>query len=123
MSEPGRLSLQRSEALQRAAILSDVQLLVELDLTGPDDRFSSTTTLTFSATSPGSTFVDFQGDQLRSAVLNGRELPTSAWRSGRISLPDLQPVNTLVVAGQKAYTTDGEGMHRHVDPADGKTYL
>ncbi|HYP45234.1 MAG TPA: aminopeptidase N [Propionibacteriaceae bacterium] len=123
MSEPAQLSLQRSEAVQRAENVSDAQVLVELDLTGTDEQFASTTTLTFSSAAGGITFLDFQGDECRSATVNGRKLPASAWRAGRISLPDLQPMNTVVVDGLMRYSNDGEGMHRHVDPADGSTYL
>ena len=31
--------------------------------------------------------------------------------------------NELVVDAVMAYSGDGEGLHRHVDPADGRTYL
>jgi aminopeptidase N len=116
-------SLLRTEAETRAAQLRVESMLVELDLTDvPSDLFWSRTTLTF-ASSASDSFVDFRGRELLSATLNGDPLDPDHWAEGRIPLSDLQPRNTLVVEGRMAYSTDGEGLHRHVDPADGETYL
>ena len=35
----------------------------------------------------------------------------------------LEPTNTLVVRGRMAYSSSGEGLHRHIDPTDGQIYL
>jgi aminopeptidase N len=96
---------------------------VELDLTDPAaETFGSRATIRFTST-VDQTFVDFHGRELSEATLNGRPIEASAWQAGRIGLTGLQPKNTLVVAGRMAYSSDGEGLHRHVDPADGATYL
>jgi aminopeptidase N len=140
-------SLRRAEAESRARTITVTQMVVELDLTSaapeqgfrspaPDRGFASTTTISFdllpaedNAKQPepedvrDSTFVDFRGEELLSATLNGEELPASSWRAGRIELSGLLPSNTLVVRGKMAYSTDGEGLHRHVDPADQRVYL
>ena len=96
---------------------------MELDLTDPGaDTFGSRTTIEFASTGPES-FLDFQGHELVSAELNGRPLELSSWRDGRLPLPGLRSRNVVVVDGQMAYSSDGEGLHRHIDPADGETYL
>ncbi|GAA1427692.1 aminopeptidase N [Microlunatus lacustris] len=116
-------SLRRTEAMDRAAALAVTAVDVELDLTDPEAAtFGSRSTLRFSSRA-AETFVDFRGEELLEATLNGQPLDVADWRAGRIALSDLQPENTLVVAGRMAYSSDGEGLHRHVDPADGATYL
>jgi aminopeptidase N len=40
-----------------------------------------------------------------------------------VELKALAIENVVHVVAQMAYSSDGEGLHRHVDPADGKTYL
>ncbi len=119
----GRTSLTRVEAEVRAAVLAVERVEVRLDLTDPAlPTFRSTTVLRFSSTAD-TTFVDFAGAELVSAVLNGRALDLTSWRRGRIPLTGLQADNVLEVEGLMAYSSDGEGLHRHVDPADGRTYL
>ncbi len=128
-NEPETISLLRTEAEQRAATISVSSMRVELDLgsatsgEGAGEVFASTATIGFEATPGAATFVDFKGRRLVSATLNGTPIPPDRWRGGRIELTGLRPENTLVVAGEMAYSSDGEGLHRHVDPADGNTYL
>ena len=55
--------------------------------------------------------------------LNGDDLDPAGWQSGRIPLTGLARDNTVVVDGRMPYGTDGEGLHRHVDPSDQQTYL
>jgi aminopeptidase N len=120
---PSHTSLLRTEAAERSGLVRIRDSIVELDLTEPGS-FTSTTTITFDCSSPGSsTFVDFKGTELWSASLNDRPLDVDAWRSGRLPLDDLGEQNTLVISGLMAYSSDGEGLHRHVDPADKQTYL
>ena len=116
-------SLRRAEAEARAAQLIITKMIIDLDLTDPSVRFfSSETTIHFdsSAQRPSS---NFGGTELLSARLNGDELGNDGWQDGRIPLVGLQPSNTLVVQGRMAYSSSGEGLHRHIDPADGQIYL
>ncbi len=117
------MTLRRTEAEARAAAIRVDAMVVELDLTDPGAaRFGSTTTIRFSSSAPA-TFVDFTGAELMSARLDGTELGADRWRDGRIWLDGLGGDHELVVAGAMTYSTSGEGLHRHVDPADGRTYL
>ena len=116
-------SLLRTEAADRAALIFVTQMAVELDLTTGDDTFASTATIDFDATPNASTFVDFKGQRLISATLNRQPLDVTTWMDGRLPLKDLQQHNRLVVDGVMAYSSDGEGLHRHVDQADGLVYL
>ena len=121
------LSLTRREAEQRAATIRVEHTEITLDLTRPGPTFDSVSVIRFAlrdGVTPGvETFVDFKGEQLSSVELNGREIDPTTWRQGRIPLTELQESNTVRVAGTMAYSSDGEGLHRHTDPADQKIYL
>ncbi|GHD01650.1 aminopeptidase N [Zhihengliuella salsuginis] len=122
-------NLTRSEAAERADLISGLAYRLELDVSRAADpsttTFGSRTTLTFRAASPGATtFLDFLHGGVDSVVLNGEELDTArVVGEHRIELPGLAAENTVVVTGRGLYSRSGEGLHRYVDPADGRTYL
>ncbi|HEY7175187.1 MAG TPA: aminopeptidase N, partial [Micromonosporaceae bacterium] len=117
-------SLTRAAARERAASVQVEAYQIDLDLTRGDDRFGSVTTITFTAANPGlTTFVDVRPSVLRSASLNGTSLDPGSLRDGRLPLPNLAGHNVLVVDAEMAYTNNGQGLHRFVDPADGQTYV
>ena len=116
-------SLTQTEAEERAALLSVYAYDIQVDLTdlptGPEVR--SISTVAFTSRTPGaSTFVDCCAEVV-SATLNGRPLGPSV--EGRIELPELAERNRLVVESVQRETSDGAGVHRAVDPADGEVYL
>ena len=115
-------SLLRAEAATRAALLQISSVAVELDLRD-SERFASTTVIEFTSTEEAAaTFVDFQGSELEQAELNGQPISPDEWAEGRIALT-VQRENRLMVRGTMAYGNDGEGLHQHVDPSDGRRYL
>ena len=117
-------SLTRTEAAARTELLNIQSYRVELDLTKESETFRSITTITFDASRPGaSTFLDVAPRTLHSAVLNGRPLDVGTLHDGRLPLPDLATRNTLVVDAQMSYSTQCQGLHRQVDPADGRVYV
>ncbi len=116
------LSLTHDEAVNRARLLTVRSYLVDLDLTCTDAVFESVSTVRFDCALPGSTsFAELVG-RLRSATLNGRELPLEC-QDNRLPLPDLAASNELVVHAELDFSHTGQGLHRFVDPADGETYL
>ncbi|MFT4165421.1 MAG: aminopeptidase N [Microlunatus sp.] len=121
------LSLTRAEAVQRAATIRVEHTEITLDLSRPGAEFDSLSVIRFAlrdgVDGGAETFVDFKGTELTLAELNGSPIDPATWRHGRIPLRDLRRTNTLRITGTMAYSTDGEGLHRHTDPADGKTYL
>ena len=117
------MSLRHAEAEARSAQLIITKMIIDLDLTDPSAaHFESETTIHFDTTGP-ETFVDFRGTELLSLRLNGVELGHDGWQDGRIALSGLAPTNTLIIRGRMAYSSSGEGLHRHIDPTDGETYL
>ncbi len=117
-------NLTREEARERAAVVSTETYVVELDLTQPSDtRFGSITTIRFGATPGASTFVDLVGGEVSSITLNGTPIDPSVYADSRIPLTDLAAANELRVEATCAYSHSGEGLHRFVDPVDGRPYL
>jgi aminopeptidase N len=120
-------SLTRVEAQGRATSITVHDTYVALDLShlqgSGQTEFGSITTITFDAQPGTATFLDFKGVRLNAATLNGRNLDLSTWQDGRIPLTGLDATNTVIIDGVMAYSHDGEGLHRHVDPADGNVYL
>jgi aminopeptidase N len=117
-------SLKLEEARARAALIKVDSYRVELDLTTGDSEFGCRTTIAFNcADTAEGTFVDVKPRSLTSASLNGRQLNPEDLDDGRLPLSGLESSNTLIVEAQMAYSHDGEGMHRSVDPADGEVYL
>ena len=122
MSEPR--SLTRSEAEERAALLTVDRYDLEVDLRGllEGEVWSSVATISFQCHEPGaSTFVDAAGE-VRSATLNGVPLDVGTLAEGRLPLRDLAADNVLVVAMDQADTGSGQGILRTVD-TDGLVYV
>ena len=113
--------LTRDEARERAELLHVVSYDVALDVTDGEPEFGSTSTIAFHCRRPGATsFVEVDGE-LVDAELNGQ--PLGPLVGNRLVLPDLRAENRLVVIARFAYSRTGEGLHRFVDPTDGRVYL
>ncbi|TDB91386.1 aminopeptidase N [Actinomadura sp. KC216] len=117
--------LTKDEAFRRAALLRVREYEIELDLTGAE-TFRSTTTVRFECADPSAdTFADLHGAAVSAARLNGRLLDGGDYdsRTGRLSLSGLRAANELTVVAELPYSRTGEGLHRFVDPPDGRVYL
>ncbi|KAD3720503.1 aminopeptidase N [Arthrobacter yangruifuii] len=118
------MNLTRSEARERAELLSVESYDVNLDLTRGETVFGSTTVVRFSARPGTSTFIDAVTDTVHRITLNGVPLDPAEVSDGvRISLPNLAASNELVVEADARYMNTGEGLHRFVDPVDNEVYL
>ena len=120
-------SLTRDEAVSRAEAIEVLGYELDLDVdTGPV-TFESTSTVRFRTLRPdGSTFLDVQARTVRDVHLDGVPLDPATVTDGRLPLDRLGPpgtVHTLVCRATMAYSRDGQGLHRAVDPADGQAYL
>ena len=115
-------SLHRDEARQRAALLRVESYDVTLDLDRGDTEFASTTVIRFSSLG-GPTFADLKPSSIGRLTLNGRPLDPDTLDRGRLPLDTEAGANELVVEAAMGYRNDGEGLHRSVDPADGKAYV
>src|ERR1700712_2947255 len=122
-------NLTREQAQTRSALLKVSAYRVDLDLTDGHGRpgektFATTATIKFSAEAGSETVVDFVGDGIRTATLNGKPLDVGGWTNGGgLPLTGLLADNELVVDAVGDYTNTGGGLHRFGDPVDGAVYL
>jgi aminopeptidase N len=118
-------TLTHVEAIARAAAIRVDAYDIDLDLTGGDRVFRSTSKINFTCTQPDtSTFLNVLPDAFLSITLDGAALDVAALDAGRYPLSGLEPGgHEIVVVADMAYTNAGQGLHRFVDPADGLAYL
>ncbi len=113
-------SLLRTEADERGRLLRVVDTKLSLDLTSDAD-FGSRSEISFEASRDADSWADLDGI-LIAAELNGEPV-NAPLVERRLPLRVRQGRNRLVVEARMAYSSDGEGLHRHIDPADARTYL
>ena len=117
-------SLLRTEAQARADLIAVTSYDVALDLDQGGETFGSETSISFSCREPGaSTFLDLNAVSVTSITLNGQEVDPATMADERVTLSSLRAENTVRVVSTMRYRHDGEGLHRAVDPADGKHYV
>jgi aminopeptidase N len=116
-------NLNRTEAASRSALLNVRGYLVDLDLTTGDELFRSRTTISFDAVAGAETFLDLYSESLHSVQLNGAPADYTVLEGGRLQLRGLAVENELVIEADLRYSHECEGLHRYVDPADGKVYV
>ncbi|WP_031002647.1 aminopeptidase N [Streptomyces sp. NRRL F-5727] len=115
--------LTRDEAQTRAQLLDVHHYAVDLDLTGGDETFGSTSRIRFTARAAGSTFVEVKPDALHSVTLDGEPLDPAALTENRLPLTLAEGEHELTVTATMRYSHTGEGMHRFLDPTDGESYV
>ena len=121
MSTPS-LSLQHDEAVARRALLDVTEYDVRLDLAADDATFGSVTTVRFTSRG-GATFLDLKPLRINEIRLNGDRVDPDLLDRGRLPIDTVAGENEVVVDAVMPFRNDGEGLHRSVDPADGKSYV
>jgi len=116
-------SLTVDEARARAALIHVERYEIAVDLTGllDGDAWRAQSTVRFSCREPGaSTFLDCDAE-VEQVVLNGVALEGAA--GPRVELPGLAADNVAVVRSVQRRTSQRTGVHRAVDPSDGRVYV
>lgn len=120
-------SLYEEYAKMRAQQVSNVSYNLQVTLGGKSPNFTGITDITFdlAANNQNDLTIDFDEGTVSSVKVNGKEakfdyekwfitIPKSALSAGK---------NTVTVAYERPYSTDGSGLHRFVDPENGEVYL
>jgi aminopeptidase N len=119
-----RENLTREEAQDRAGRIGDLVTRVQLDLTTGDAHFGSMSEIDFEVLEGGPGFLDCTAVEITAITLDGAALDPADADETRIPLPDLRPgPHTVRVEATMAYRHEGSGLHRFVDPSDGRVYL
>ncbi len=119
-------ALTHVDAVARAQAIRVLDYRVALDLREQPEHFASSTQVRFSARHAGATWIDVRPHAVHAARLDDVELDVATCfdaSAGRLTLQAGVGEHELVVESLMAYSSDGEGLHRHVDPADGRVYL
>ena len=116
--------LSQQDAAARSARVSNVDYALEFTLTG-NPSFSGVTTATFDlADNSAPLTIDLDKASVKSVTVNGKKIDAryNNWFV-TIAAADLaQGRNTVVIAYERLHSTNGEGLHRMVDPVDGRVY-
>jgi len=115
-------SLQRAEALARFDLLDVEEYDVSLDLATDESTFRSVTRIRFRSAG-GPTWVDLKPVAVHEIRFNGEPVDAELLDRGRLPLETVAGDNELLVDATMPFRNDGEGLHRSVDPADGRHYV
>ena len=126
------VNITRAEARQRSELITTGAYRVSVYLNGrglddaplpePAKSFISTTTVRFTSQA-GSTWIDLIADRVLDAWLDGVQLDPAAHDGHRLALELTAGEHQLTVTARCRFSRTGEGLHRFVDPADGRIYL
>jgi aminopeptidase N len=117
-------NLTRLEAGARSALIDVTGYRVELDLAQGATTFESRSTVRFTCAQLGaSTFLDVKPSRLHRVTLNDVEVDLAGFDGERVALTSMALENEVVVIATMSYSNDGQGLHRAIDPADGRHYV
>ena len=125
-------NITRDEARLRSASLTTQTYEVLVDLSGrlpdgsplpdADATFWTTTKARFSS-SAARVRANLIAERIIRASLDGEELAPEAFDGEHLALDLTDGEHELEVTAVMRFSRTGEGLHRFVDPADGRTYL
>ncbi|UYM05133.1 aminopeptidase N [Solicola gregarius] len=116
-------NLTVEEARARADLITVQAYDVRLDLDQGPETFDSRTTIRFESAADCETFVELSPVEVHELTLDGAPLDRQAHADGRLPLRLTAGTHELIAHTTMAYSNDGEGIHRAVDPVDGEPYL
>ena len=124
-SAAGLNVLTQTEAVERAALVSNTAYELALDLAAGSPDYRGDCTITFDHAAPSlGTFLDFTTAEVLSLEINGVEAEPLL-ENNRLLLDGamLAPRNVVRVAYRNEYDHIGAGLHQFTDPEDGAEYL
>lgn len=121
-------NLTEIEASARASLLTNLTYSITLALSGDPgaETFGSRTEITFDAVDGASTFIDLAAETVDRVELNERVMSAqdAGFDGHRLQLTGLRATgNHLLVHARCSYSVHGIGLHRLVDPVDGRVYV
>ncbi|GAA1392657.1 aminopeptidase N [Luteococcus peritonei] len=125
-------NITRATARERSQVITAESYEVTVDLSGlgmdgeplaDAETFLSTSSIVFHSTG-GASHVDVIADQVVEAWLDDEHaVDVSGYADGKLPFTTEPGDHRLTVVALCRYSHTGEGLHRFVDPADGRTYL
>ena len=116
--------LTRDEAMKRSARVSNVAYMLAFELTGKE-QFGGTSTIAFDLKDTATPLtIDLNKGTITALTVNGKAV-TPQYNNWFITVAAKDLVagrNTVAVTYTRAHSTNGEGLHRMLDPVDGRVY-
>jgi aminopeptidase N len=116
--------ITQADAAARSARVANVDYVLDFALTGKE-TFSGTSAISFDLSEASAPLtIDLDRATITALLVNGRAV-TPQYNQFFITLAPRDLVmgrNTVSVSYRRLHSTNGEGLHRMVDPADGKVY-
>jgi aminopeptidase N len=116
--------ITQAEAAARSARIANVDYVLDFALTGKES-FSGTSTISFDLSDNATPLtIDLDKATITTLTVNGKPLAPN-YNQFFITLQPQDLVkgrNTVSVSYTRLHSTNGEGLHRMVDPVDGKVY-
>jgi aminopeptidase N len=117
--------LSQVDAAARSARVSNVAYVLDFTLTG-QESFSNTTTVGFDLKDNAQPLtLDLDKATVKRLLVNGKLVAAPVYNNWFITLAaaDLKAGrNSVTVEFERKHSTNGEGLHRMVDPVDGRVY-
>jgi len=116
--------LSQQDAAARSARVSNVEYALEFALTG-NPSFSGVTSASFDlADNAAPLTIDLDKATVKSVTVNGKRVDAqyNNWFLTIAANDLVKGRNTVVIAYERLHSTNGEGLHRMVDPVDGRVY-
>ncbi|MEH6436055.1 aminopeptidase N [Massilia sp. DD77] len=116
--------LSQEDAAARSARVSNVDYVLDFTLTGKES-FAGTTTASFDLKDTDSALtLDLNKATVKSVTVNGKKVDPryNGWFITIAPQDLVKGRNTVTVAYERLHSTNGEGLHRMVDPVDGRVY-
>lgn len=116
--------LSQQDAAARSARVSNVDYALEFTLTG-QPGFSGVTTASFDlADNAAPLTIDLDKATVKSVTVNGKTVDAkyNNWFVTIAGSDLVKGRNTVVIAYERLHSTNGEGLHRMVDPVDNRVY-
>ena len=116
--------LSQADAAARSARVSNVAYALAFTLTGKES-FSGVTTASFDlADNAQPLTIDLDKATVQSVSVNGKQVEAkyNNWFVTIAAADLVKGRNTVVIAYERLHSTNGEGLHRMVDPVDGRVY-
>ncbi|MBQ4889613.1 aminopeptidase N [Shewanella sp. UCD-FRSSP16_17] len=121
----GSANISQQQAMARSTIISEVNYQLQFTLTG-DTHFNANTTVDFILSNNKEPLtLDLNKANISKFVVNGKAIYPNYNDAYLTINPQLLSTgrNTIEVEYSREHSTNGEGLHRFVDPVDNKVYL
>jgi aminopeptidase N len=116
--------LSQVDAAARSARVSNVDYVLDFTLTGKES-FGGATTLSFDLNDASSPLtIDLDKATVKSVTVNGKSVKPqyNGWFITLAADSLVKGRNTVAIVYERPHSTNGEGLHRMVDPVDGRVY-